>query len=101
MYGAAVMYRRHGVQAAADVPPHWAVVVVKICVIGILLLPITTLLCLRLLFGPTVEPDFRPLALVVGTIGLWIGMYVTAMAITTTYPPVRRDVRREREVDEQ
>ncbi len=90
MFGAEALHRRNGVQAAEDVTPHWAVVVVKICVVGMLLLPITTLLCLRLFFGPTVDPDFRPLMLVAGSIGLWIGMYATATSITSTYPPPSR-----------
>ena len=82
--------RRHRpllIQTAADAPPRWAVVVVKICAIGILLLPLSTMLWF-LLYSPRGSVDYRPLAFL-ASVGLGFGMWVTGTFIVSTYPPVR------------
>ncbi len=76
----------------AKAPPHWAVVVVKICVIGILLLPLTTLLWV-LLYRPTETSDLGPLAFMV-IVGLGVGFFSTAAFLTSTYPRVPVSKRR-------
>jgi len=67
-------------------PPHWAVVVVKACVVGILLLPLTTLLWV-LLYQPTETSDLGPIAFMV-VVGLGAAMFSCAAFLTSTYPRV-------------
>jgi hypothetical protein len=74
---------------AADAPPEWAVFVVKFCVMGLLLLPVTTLLW-ALMYTPTPEVDFTPVTFVTSIL-LGLGLFGTAAYITTTYPPVPTD----------
>lgn len=73
----------------ADAPPAWAVLVVKCCVIGMLLLPVATLLW-AVVYTPTEDVDHGPLAFI-GSIMLGLGMFVTAAYLTTSFPPVRSD----------
>lgn len=70
----------------AKAPPHWAVVVVKICVIGILLLPAVSLIW-AVLYQPSETRDLGPFAFLV-IIGLGVGMFSTAAFLTSTYPRV-------------
>ncbi len=70
----------------AKAPPRWAVVVVKICVIGILLLPLASVLWV-LLYKPTEASDLGPFAFMV-IVGLGVGMFSTAAFLTSTYPRV-------------
>jgi hypothetical protein len=80
--------KAHGAALQAA-PPHWAVVAVKCCVAGILLLPIGTpiLMVASTALGPWAY-TFRPIAFVVSVL-LWIGLIVWAQVLTTRYPPVR------------
>ncbi len=73
-------------------PPEWAVVVVKTCVIGILLLPVTTLLWV-LLYRPTESSDLGPIAFMV-VIGLGAAFFSCAAYLTSTYPRVPASRRR-------
>ena len=70
----------------AKAPPHWAVVVVKACVIGILLLPVASLLWV-VLYHPTETRDLGPVAFVAIML-LGVGMFSTAAFLTSTYPRV-------------
>ena len=70
----------------AKSPPRWAVVVVKACVIGILSLPLISLLW-AVLYKPTDASDLGPFAFIV-IVGLGIGMFSTAAFLTSTYPRV-------------
>jgi hypothetical protein len=81
-----IEHRRFALGTLQEAPPHWAVVTVKCCIVGILLLPVTTLLWM-LVYQPTEEADLGPIAFVV-TIGLGLVMYAGAAFLTGTYPPV-------------
>ena len=76
-------------RAALTAPPAWAVRAVKVCVTGILVLPLGTpvLLTASSIFGEAADP-FRFPAFVVSVV-LWAAMLVSAMWITSTYPPVQ------------
>lgn len=70
-------------------PPHWAVVAVKACVAGILLLPVCMpiLMVASSVLGPQGDV-LRPVAFV-SSVALWVGLVVAAQVLTSTYPPVR------------
>jgi len=90
----AIGYGRAGrtVQASlADSPPRWAVVTVKCCVVGILVLPLCAPVLLLLgssLLGPQAE-GFRLVASA-ALIALWAAMLTCAEVLTGYYPPARR-----------
>lgn len=70
-------------------PPHWAVLTVKCCVIGILGMPLAVplLLAATVVFGPEGEPVRR-----IGffaSFGVWMGLFATAQYLTTVFPPVQ------------
>jgi hypothetical protein len=71
--------------------PHWAIVAVKWCVVGILTLPLGSLplvLTVGAFLGPRAE-SFRMVA-VPFFIGLWLAMLVCAEVLTTYFPPAPR-----------
>jgi hypothetical protein len=71
--------------------PHWAIVAVKWCVVGILTLPLGSLplvLTVGAFLGPRAE-NFRMVA-VPFFIGLWLAMLVCAEVLTTYFPPAPR-----------
>jgi hypothetical protein len=76
--------------AAQAAPPHWAVVTVKLCVAGILLLPLATplLLTASSALGDRADP-FRFPAFVVSVV-LWLALLTCAEIVTGHYPPVPR-----------
>jgi hypothetical protein len=82
----AIEHAHFGPRTISAAPPHWAVVAVKCCVVGILLLPVSTLLWL-LMYKPTEEGDLGPIAFMV-SVGLGLVLYCCAALITSTYPPV-------------
>ena len=82
-------YLGHAEQVSA--PPHWAILAVKCCVVGILTLPLATpplVLTVGAFLGPGAE-SFRMVA-VPFFIGLWLAMLVCAEVLTTYFPPVPR-----------
>jgi hypothetical protein len=82
------MAGRAALQAA---PPHWAVVAVKWCVAGILLLPLGAPLLLTTtgpLWGAHAE-GFRMVGSGVA-VALWMAMLACAEYLTGHYPPVPR-----------
>jgi hypothetical protein len=74
---------------AMDAPPTWAVVVVKACVIGLLLLPVAVFLW-AIMYTPPDGVGVAPIAFL-ASIMLGLGMFGTAAYLTTTFPPVRDD----------
>jgi hypothetical protein len=86
--------RHLGLGSLPDSPPRWAVVTVKCCVVGILVLPVTTLAWLA--FGsywPERAESLAPTAFVV-SIGLGLALMACASILTSIYPPVRRTAKR-------
>jgi hypothetical protein len=81
------MNRALGRRAAEPpAPPHWAVVLVKCCVVGILLLPLATMMWV-LTYRPAEGNDLGPIAFMV-TAALGIAMATCATWVTRRYPPV-------------
>jgi len=78
--------------SAAAAPPHWAVLVVKSCVIGVLLLPVATLLWL-VAYQSTPDRDLGPIAFLVA-LGLGAVMVGLIALLTSAYPPVPPPSRR-------
>jgi hypothetical protein len=74
---------------AVKVPPAWAVLSVKVCVVGILTFPLAVPLLLGL-SGALGAPDAFRRAAFFAAVGVWIGMFVLAEYLTTVYPPVPR-----------
>jgi hypothetical protein len=71
-------------------PPHWAVVVVKLCVAGMLLLPVTTAMWLvASALWPDRTGEIAPAAFGV-TVALAVAMFAGVTWLTGYYPPVRR-----------
>jgi hypothetical protein len=84
----------HVGQAAAlrTAPPPWAILAVKICVVGILLLPLSTppvLFAASSLLGPKEGETLRMVGSMVA-IGLWLAMLACAQFLTAHFPPVPR-----------
>ena len=75
-----------------DVPPRWAVWVVKACVIGLLLLPVLSI-AWAVAYRPTESSDLGPVALGL-VITLAVGMGCSAAFLTAAYPPVPQAERR-------
>lgn len=73
-----------------DSPPHWAEVAVKVCVAGILLLPVgmPLLMVASSVLGPQGD-ILRPIAFV-SSVVLWVLLVLFAQVLTSHYPPVRR-----------
>lgn len=74
-----------------DVPPAWAVNVVKTCVVGIFLLPLLVppvMVAGSAFLGAQAE-TFR-MAACLFFVGLWVTMATFAKALTDAYPPVPR-----------
>lgn len=77
--------------ALESAPPHWAVVAVKCCVVGILTLPLASLpvlLMVSAFLGPRGD-GFRMIATPL-FICLWLGTLVCAEVLTSYFPPVPR-----------
>jgi hypothetical protein len=81
--------RRLGQAALREAPPHWAVVAVKICVAGILLMPlgVPVLMTAASPFLGSHAEGFRMVASGV-SIALWLAMLACAEFLTTHFPPV-------------
>lgn len=80
--------RHLGLGTLHDAPPHWAVVTVKCCLVGILALPVTTFLWLGVsYYWPSQAAALAPLAFAL-TIALGLAMIVCASVLTSMYPPV-------------
>jgi len=79
--------RRLGQVAAREAPPHWAVVTVRCCVVGLLALPVLMPVALAATTGIGPLEPFRPIAFGLSIL-VWLGLFVCAQIITTTYPPV-------------
>ena len=81
--------RSLGRVALREAPPHWAVVAVKICVAGILLMPlgVPVLMTAASPFLGSHAEGFRMVAFGV-SIALWLSMLVCAEFLTTHFPPV-------------
>jgi hypothetical protein len=75
--------------AAASAPPHWAVLVVKCCVVGVLSLPVATLFWL-VAYQSTPERDLGPIAFLTA-LGLGIVLVACIALITSAYPPVSKE----------
>ena len=75
--------------AAISAPPRWAVLVVKCCVVGVLSLPVATLLWL-VAYQSTPERDLGPVAFLVA-LGLGVALVACIALITSAYPPVSKD----------
>lgn len=74
-----------------EAPPVWAVRVVKACVVGLLLLPLTTLLWLCTHAprpGDTVDETLRAFAV---TASVGASMAATVSYLTHRYPPVPQE----------
>lgn len=73
-------------------PPHWAVLAVKICVVGILLLPVATppvLFASSALLGAQEGESLRMFGSMVAVL-LWLAMLSVAQTLTSHFPPVQR-----------
>ena len=83
--------RRLGQAELRVAPPHWAVVAVKVCVAGILLMPlgVPVLMTTASPFLGTHAEGFRMVTFGV-SIGLWLVMLAFAEFLTTHFPPVPR-----------
>ncbi|HVO18978.1 MAG TPA: hypothetical protein VMU15_06970 [Anaeromyxobacter sp.] len=79
--------RRFGQAAVRDAPPHWAVVTVRCCVVGLLALPVLMPVALAATTGVGALEPFRPVAFGLSIV-VWLGLFACAQLITTTYPPV-------------
>ncbi len=88
MYASQV--RRVAEVAVRDVPPPWAVLTVKCCVVGLLSLPLAMpiLLAASMALGPGADLG-RKVAFAASVV-LWVGMFACAQLLTTLYPPVPR-----------
>jgi hypothetical protein len=75
---------RLGQVAVREAPPHWSVVTVRSCVVGLLALPVVMPLAL----ATGALAPFRPLALGL-SVALWVGLLVCAQLVVTTHPPVQ------------
>jgi hypothetical protein len=76
---------------ALDVPPRWAVVAVKVCVVGMLLMPLCippVALAANALLGAQAE-NFR-MAACLASVAIWATMVACARILTSHYPPVPR-----------
>ncbi len=75
---------------AREAPPPWAVLTVKCCVVGLLVLPLAMplLLAASMALGPGADLG-RKIAFATSVVG-WIGMFICAQVLTTLYPPVPR-----------
>ncbi len=73
-----------------EAPPSWAVLSVKCCVVGLLVLPLAMplLLAASMALGPGADVG-RKIAFAASVV-LWVGMFVCAQVLTTLYPPVPR-----------
>jgi hypothetical protein len=82
--------RRLDHAAMRGVPPHWAVLTVKCCVVGLLSLPLAVPVLLASTGG--LEPQAEQLRQVAFFLSaaVWLGMFACAQFITTTFPPVPR-----------
>jgi hypothetical protein len=85
----AMQRRRAWQESVGEAPPRWAVTMVKICVIGLLALPVLTMVLLFILgaFGYQGALGSIPIA---ASAVLWISMFVGAQFLITHYPPVPR-----------
>jgi len=74
--------------AVREAPPSWAVVTVKCCVIGLLVLPLAMpiLLAASMALGPAADLA-RKIAFASSVVA-WVGMFACAQLLTTLYPPV-------------
>jgi len=73
-------------------PPHWAVLAVKICVVGMMLLPLATppvLFAASSLLGGQEAETFRMIGSMVAIL-LGLTMLAVAQVLTSHFPPVRR-----------
>ncbi len=73
-------------------PPHWVVLAVKICVVGILLLPLGTppvLFAASAFVGPQAGESLRMVGSMVAIL-LWLAMLAGAQILTAHFPPVPR-----------
>jgi hypothetical protein len=73
-------------------PPHWAILAVKICVVGILLLPLATppvLFAASAFLGPQAGESLRMVGSMVAIL-LWLAMLAGAQTLTSHFPPVPR-----------
>jgi len=68
-------------------PPRWAVAVVKCCVVGLLLLPVATLLW-AMLYRPSGPADADPVAFLVA-LGIGLVSCVSIAVLIHVFPPVR------------
>ena len=74
---------------ARTAPPHWAVLSVKCCVVGILTLPLAVPLLLAGSAALGVADPFRRGAFF-SAVGVWVALFALAQYLTTVYPPVPR-----------
>lgn len=83
----ATQVRRLGQVSVREAPPHWAVVTVRCCVVGLLALPVFMPVVLAASTGIGFLEPYRPFAFGLSIL-VWLGLFASAQVITTTYPPV-------------
>jgi ABC-type Co2+ transport system permease subunit len=68
------------------VAPHWALVAARICLLGLLSLPVVSSL---LLAGRLVGGTYRPV-LLWGAVGLWAASFIGALVFCSIRPASKR-----------
>jgi hypothetical protein len=73
-------------------PPYWAILAVKICVVGMLVMPLATppvLFAGSALLGPQGGEALRMVGSMAAIL-LWLAMLAIAQILTSHFPPVPR-----------
>jgi hypothetical protein len=84
----AIEGRRFGIRELREGPPHWAIAAVKACVVGMLLLPATTLLWLvATSVWPAETSAVAPIAFALTGV-VAVSLFACVTYLTGAYPPV-------------
>ena len=81
---------RIGSGSVGSAPPTWAIRTVKCCVVGLLTLPLAVPILLAVSMTPETGTNLFQKLTVASSVLIWVGMFASALSITSAYPPVPR-----------